>query len=180
MVEEFLAAFQKLVSYHEQCTQAWEQSSGELAKWAENLLNHREQRQLYTRLPVHHLSITRQCPRIKEKIIEKLNQKILHYEALLRDRAALLAAQQADILALSGRVQELAAAVEPPAAMLFQADSRPPLSQLLELSYDIVGLYTLQHHKMRVFLNQSGQDKTAFLCGEAFATFLKDVGSKGC
>jgi hypothetical protein len=179
MVDEFLAAFQKLVSYHEQCTQAWEQSAGELSRWAENLLNHREQRQLYTRLPIHHLSITRQCPRIKEKLIEKLNQKILHYDALLRDRATHLAAQQAEILVLSCRVQELAAAVEPP-AMLFQADSRPPLSQLLELSYDIVELYTLQHHKMQVFLNQNGQDKTAFLCGEAFATFLKDVGSKWC
>jgi len=179
MVEEFLTAFQKLVRYHEQNAQTWADRAGELSKWAENLLNHREQRELYTRLSIHHLSITRQCPRIKEKLIEKLNEKILYYEALLREGAALLAAQQKDILRLSRCVQELAAAVETP-SMLFQADSRPPLSHLLELSFDIVGLYALQHHKMMIFLNQNGKDTSAFLCGESFAAFLIDVGCKGC
>ena len=170
--------FYEMVRCHEENTQIWADRAGELEKWADHLLNHRDQRELYSRLSLHHLEIVAHSPRLKEKMLDKLNHKILQYDALLRERAALLAVQQARVLELGRRVQERAHALEP-AAMLYQADSRPAVAHLLELSYDIGGLYALQHHKMLDFLNHNGRDKSAFLFADVFAAFLQGVGSKG-
>ncbi len=177
MVQEFLTAFYEMVKYHENNVLDWTESAGELDKYSESLLNHREQRELYTRLSVDHLEVVSKYPRLKDKLLEKLNHKILHYDAWLRERAAQLASQQDRILELSRLCQQLALALEP-ATMLYLADSRPPLANLLELTYDIVRLYALQHHKMLLFLNHGGRDKSAFLFAADFASFLQCVGSK--
>ena len=178
MEETFLTVFYEMESYHENSVQAWTERSAQLETWTEGLLNHREQRELYTRLPVHQLDIVIKSPRLKDKLLHKLNLKINSYDALLRDQLGELEEQLERVRQLSGRCQELALAI-PPAALLYQTDSRPPLSSLLEICYDIDQLYTLQHHKMMVFLNQeAGWDKSAFLFAEPFGYFLRGVGSK--
>jgi hypothetical protein len=177
MEADFLSVFYEMVEYHEKNVQVWHKAADELRKLKDCLLNHREQRELYRRLTVDHLDIAVHSPGLKDKLLHKLNLKIVQLDAQLRDYLLVLDEQLEQVEALSCRCEQLLASL-PPSLMLYPTNSRPPLANLLERCFDIVELYVFQKHKMLVFLNNDGQDKSAFLVAESFSTFFENVGSQ--
>ena len=153
MLKELEQGVKAVLTAHRENLEVWRGQEKELTKLTTAFSNHTNQRTLFNATDVSETILAAAYTDVKYQLLDKLDMKIMEYDAELRRKISLLEDQMQRISSLCTACTLHVRDIEFPELMNLKS-TLLPTALLIEFVFDVEQVYSRARHQMLHFLNK--------------------------